>query len=274
MRLLKSIFDFYLDASIHVALAVVALYFITIELLEFQINVPLAAFVGLSTIVCYNFIKYGVEADKYLIVSNSYHKIIQVFSFLCFGFAFYFAVQLRVDLLLAIIVLGILSILYALPVLPNAQNLRSLGVIKIFIVALVWAGFTVLLPVIDAYQSLNWDTCILFCQRFLMVLALMLPFEIRDMAYDKKELRTLPQRLGVKGTQLFGIALITLYLMLTFFRDVIGTHEMASRLYVTVAVCFFLIRTKKLQSPYFSSFWVESIPISWYMVLLALKNFL
>lgn len=272
MRLLKTAFDFYLDASVHVALSVISLYAITIELFQLPYNLSLMAFIGLSTIVGYNFVKYGVEAEKYLIVSNSYHKRIQAFSFICFGFAVYFALQLRFELLLAIGLLGLLSVFYALPVLPKAKNLRSLGIIKIFIVALVWAGITVLLPFLDSYQHLSWNSTLISIQRFLLVMALMLPFEVRDMAYDDVALKTIPQRVGVGGTKRLGLVLMALFFALTFFKEDGKSTEIISRLLVTVAVCVFLVKTKKQQSTYFSSFWVESIPIFWLMVLLILEN--
>ena len=120
--------------------------------------------------------KYGVEAEKYLILSNKYHKIIQAFSFLCFAVALYFAFQLKVEILVWTGVFGLLSIFYTLPVLPKYKNLRSLGVLKIFIVALVWMGFTVLLPLVDEGVAVKWDALLLMVQRFLLVLALILPF--------------------------------------------------------------------------------------------------
>ncbi len=41
-------------------------------------------------------------------------------------------------------------------------------------------------------------------QRVLLVLAFLIPFEIRDLAYDKPELKTIPQRIGVTQTKIFG----------------------------------------------------------------------
>ncbi len=64
MSWLKQTFNFYLDASIHVALAVTSLYFVTLKIIESSTNWYLAGFLFLGTIVCYNFIKFGVEAEK------------------------------------------------------------------------------------------------------------------------------------------------------------------------------------------------------------------
>ncbi len=205
--------------------------------------------------------KYGVEAEKYLILSNKYHKIIQVFSFLCFAVAGYLAFQLKIEILVWTAIFGLLSILYALPVLPKYKNLRSLGVLKIFIVALVWMGFTVILPLVDEGMQVKWDDVLLMMQRFLLVLALILPFEIRDMKFDAPEMRTVPQRLGVKGCLKFGYILTVLFFLLTFLKDELSLAEVGSRCLAAVLMIFMLNSTRENQNRYFASFWVESIPI-------------
>ena len=264
MKTLKSIFDFYLDASIHVALGVLSLAGVTFHLLGTSSDIDLLGFIFFGVIVCYNFIKYGVEAYKYLIVSNAYHRVIQIFSFVSFGFALYFLLQLDVKIWWATVILGLLSALYAVPFLPSAKNLRSLGGLKIYIVAFVWAGFTVLLPVLDAQMPIDWDFCLLLLQRMLLVLVLIIPFEIRDMQWDDKDLRTLPQVLGVRRTQNLGIVLAVVFFLLTFLKDGVHQVEIVLRLALTLVLIFVLIANEKMKSRYFVSFWVEAIPVFWF----------
>lgn len=264
MKVLKSIFDFYLDASIHVALAVLSLAGVTFHLLGISSDIDLLGFIFFGVIVCYNFIKYGVEAYKYLIVSNAYHKIIQIFSFVSFGFAIYFLLQLDTKIWWATVILGLLSALYAVPFLPSAKNLRSLGGLKIYIVAFVWAGFTVLLPVLDTQMPIGWDFWVLFLQRVLLVLVLIIPFEIRDMQWDDKDLRTLPQVLGVRRTRNLGIVLAVVFFLLTFLKDEVHQVEIVMRLALMVVMIFVLIANEKMKSRYFVSFWVEAVPVFWF----------
>lgn len=273
MKTLKSIFDFYLDASIHVALAVLSLAGVTFHLLGISSDIDLLGFIFFGVIVCYNFIKYGVEAYKYLIVSNAYHRIIQVFSFVSFGFALYFLLQLDAKIWWATVILGLLSALYAVPFLPSAKNLRSLGGLKIYIVAFVWVGFTVLLPVLDAQMPINWDFWVLFLQRVLLVLVLIIPFEIRDMQWDDKDLRTLPQVLGVRRTQNLGIVLAVVFFLLTFLKDKVHQVEILLRLALTLVLIFVLMANEKMKSRYFVSFWVEAIPVFWFGVFWWVERF-
>ena len=114
---MKRLCDFYLNASVHVSLAVISLLNITAILFDLDLNNHLSYFVFFGTIVCYNFIKYGVEVEKYLRVGNRYHKIIQLFSFICFVIACYHGFFLSTDTWFILIILVGLTGFYALPVL-------------------------------------------------------------------------------------------------------------------------------------------------------------
>lgn len=264
MNALKSIFDFYLDASIHVAMAVLSLAGVSFLLMGAVPDTKLLGFIFFSVIVGYNFIKYGVEGHKYLIVPNAYHRLIQAFSFVSFGFALLFLLRLDIGLWWVIGVLGLLAALYAVPLLPRAKNLRSLAGLKIHIVALVWAGFTVLLPALDAGLSLDWDFWILFIQRFLLVLVLIIPFEIRDLQWDDRGLRTLPQVLGVKNTRIFGMTVVLLFFLLAFLKNDIYKGELVMRFLLCTVLVLILLDGKRIKDRYFASFWVEAIPIFWF----------
>lgn len=268
------LFHFYLDASIHVALSVFA--FIEISCVFFGLSrdnhISYLAFFG--TIACYNFVKYGVEAKKYYLVSNTYHKNIQVISFVAGAFALYHSFFVSYETWIGIIILSVLTGLYAVPLLPNAKNLRSLGGLKIFIVALVWAGTTVVLPVVAADAVLDRDVVVELVQRFLMVLILMLPFEIRDLDYDDPELRTLPQRFGYLKTKLMGVAGAVLFFLLTFMKDQLTYLEVMGKGLAFLVLGMLMLVTKRNQSPFFSSFWVESVPILWWACVLAMDVFL
>ena len=109
--MVKILFDFYLDASIHVAFAVLAFYHVT--LLNF--NIPetknLNYVIFLSTVITYNFIKYGSRAKSYVIVTVKYEKIIQGISFFAGIFLCYFLIGLSVINLIILAFLAWLCLL-------------------------------------------------------------------------------------------------------------------------------------------------------------------
>lgn len=272
MGLIRRLFDFYLDASIHTAVSVFALIEITGIFFGINRDHHFAYLVFFGTIVCYNFVKYGVEAKKYILVANTYHRYIQIVSFIAGGCALYHAFYISVTAWIGIMVLLALTGLYAIPLLPHAKNLRSLGGLKIFVVALVWAGTTVVLPVVSSPKSVDLNVWIEGVQRFILVLLLIIPFEIRDLEYDDPELRTLPQRYGPVKTKIMGGLGTLLFFFLTFLKSEVTYLDLISKSLMLLVMGVVIYITKEKQSKYFSSFWVEAIPIFWWGFIWILDN--
>ena len=138
--------------------------------------------------------------------------------------------------------------------------------------ALVWAGVTVIIPIFNENELLTKDIWISFLQRVLFVIALTLPFEIRDLQYDELALGTLPQRVGVKSTRIIGSILLMITFLLEFFKIENNWDYFLSLGIMSIVLLVFLIVSNKKQSKYFASFWAESIPILWFAMMLLLLN--
>ncbi|MGS2763197.1 hypothetical protein [Sinomicrobium sp. M5D2P9] len=278
MSFLTRIFNFYIEASIHVGLAVYSLTVIT--LLNFGIpydeNVCYVVFYG--TIVGYNFIKYGSEARRFYIVKTRHVKSIQYFSFICFALCGYYLFQLNFRALLVLGILVVLSFFYAVPLYASFRNIRNLPGIKIFIVALVWSGTTVLVPLVNNYEIVYaengwmWDVSLEWLQRFLFVVVLTIPFEIRDMAVDDLSLGTIPQKTGVRNAKLIGVTLLFLVLALELLKQNKLWPDGLSLLVIAILVAIALIYSRVNQNKYYSSFRVEGIPVLWGLLLVFLKE--
>lgn len=265
---LKHLFNFYINASIHVALSVYALTRITEIYFDFPYNEHLDYFIFFGTITGYNFIKYAGVAKFYHMSLTKSMRLIQIFSFICFCLLVYYAWQLPLKTLLYFSPFGLLTVLYIVPFLGGFQkNLRGVSYLKIFIVAGVWSGVTSTIPLLVGEHEVDSNLIFHFVQRTLFVLALILPFEIRDVQLDLKGIRTLPQKIGIAQTKKFGLAL--LLFALTFEFLITDVYMLRN---VFLAICFvmlmLLMRTKEHQSKYYSSFWVESLPIFWWLILL------
>ena len=105
-----------------------------------------------------------------------------------------------------------LTLLYAIPFLSGFhKNLREVSYLKIVVVALVWSGFTVLIPVLDAGIEFSIQLVLVAIQRFLIVVVLILPFDIRDVKYDAISLQTIPKKIGVEKTKKLGVHYLFLY---------------------------------------------------------------
>ncbi|MBV7270283.1 hypothetical protein KCG49_13895 [Winogradskyella sp. WHY3] len=276
MEILKRILNFYINSSIHVALAVYALTWITGLQFGLDYDENVLYFVFFATITGYNFVKYFGVAKFHHRSLAGWLRSIQIFSFLAFIALCYYAYQLKTNTLLLIGFLGVITFLYAIPLLPmhyfrdNQKKLREISGLKIYVIALVWAFTTVVLPLTDNEIDINTDAVITSIQRFVFVIVLMLPFEIRDLNYDSVKLSTIPQRIGVKNTKIIGILLLIVFFFLEYFKDEIDSKAIISTLMITLIALMFVIFSNKHQSKYYSAFWVESIPILWLGILLVL----
>jgi hypothetical protein len=265
-------FQWYLEASVHVALAVVSLTVVSSWQHNIPVNVHLILAQFFGTIAVYNFIKYGIEAQRYVFVPRGRHKKYFWFSIPASLLALYSGWFLWQELWSVFLVLAILVGLYALPMLKKGKNLRSIGWLKVFIVALVWALATVIVPVYQKESALFWDSWVEFGQRFLFVCVLMLPFELRDMEVDPVELRTLPQRYGLKNVKVLGMVWVVVFFLLTFLKDDMGYGELGRKALLAVVLLLMLWRMHTRNSRYFAAFWVEAIPMFWLLLYLGFSD--
>lgn len=277
MKGFKHLFNFYLNSSIHVALSVYALTWITLNQFLFGYDKNVLYFVFFATITGYNFVKYfGIAKFHHRSLAN-WLKAIQIFSFIAFLAMAYYMWQLQWNTILLIAVLGLITFLYAIPIIPkkifidDQKNLRQIGGLKIYVIALVWTFTTVILPLYNNNQELNSDVLVTSIQRFLYIIVLMLPFEIRDLNYDSVKLATIPQKIGVKNTKIIGVCLLIVFFLLEYFKDEISNRSLIAMLVITFLTLLCIVFSSKKQSKYYSAFWVESLPVIWLIVLLVLR---
>lgn len=267
MSFLKLVFNFYINASVHVALAVYSLVRITEFYYQLPYNENLNYFIFYATITGYNFIKYAGVAKFYHITLTKSLRLIQVFSFLSFCLLVYYGIKLPLKILLIFFPFGLITIFYIVPFLGGFQkNLRKISYLKIFIVALVWTGVTTIIPIVSVEHKIEYNLILLTVQRLLFLIVLILPFEIRDMQLDFKNIKTLPQKIGIEQTKKLGFILLLFSLTIEFLL----TSSYANKncyLLICLILLFLLMRSKEKQSKFYSSFWVESLPILWFMLL-------
>ncbi len=275
VEILKDIFKALINSSILVAMSVCAFLEITAIEYSIPVSINLLGFVFFGTITGYNFIKYSEVIRTRFKDIWTYLKVIQIVSLLGL---IYFTFQLTFETLLITGGFALLTFFYAIPFLKN-KNLRNLTGLKISIVAVVWAGVTVLVPLVNEGLSLvpvtvGFEIWISFLQRFLFVFVLTLPFEIRDLQFDELALGTLPQRVGVGKTKTIGVLLLIEILLLELLKPISNLEFETSQCISIVVLGLFLLYSKRSQSGYYASFWVESIPIFWLGILCLLINYL
>lgn len=119
-----------------------------------------------------------------------------------------------------LLILGIITILYSLPLLPftNKKRLKDFGVLKIFTLVLLWTVITVWFP-LDQLNSTGKSFILIFIRRFIFLFALCLVFDLRDFSIDTKERRrTVPVILGIKKTYVLNYFLLGIFVLLSLIQ--------------------------------------------------------
>ena len=160
-----------------------------------------------------------------------------------------------------------MTLLYTLPFFPNRKNARNWAGVKIYIVALCWVGVTLFLPIINSGIPLTTDVFLVALQRFILIFVLILIFEIIDLQQDDPHLKTVPQQMGVKRTKIVGSLLLLAFVGLEFLDTNFSYPTLLLKTGVATTVFLFLLFSNEKKSKYYSSFWVESVPKFWWVLL-------
>ncbi len=200
-------------------------------------------------------------------------KAIAFLSFLSFVVSVYYYFQLQKNTQIIGFLFLVITMLYTLPFFPNKKNARNWAGIKIYIVALCWVGVTLFLPIINNHLPLTSYVFLVAAQRFILIFVLILIFEIIDLKLDDPHLKTVPQQIGVVKTKRVGVMLMIVFLLLEFLSTDFRIEFFALKSALAITTILFLLFSNENRSRYYASFWVESIPVFWWLVLVVLESF-
>lgn len=171
---------------------------------------------------------------------------------------------LNIDIWLFMIPLTIIAMVYTIPILRHqAQRIRvrEIGLWKIFIIAVVWAGMTVILPAVNKEGLLqitdpySWQLGI---ERGIFILAITIPFDIRDLVNDaKKGVRTIPSTIGTFRSILLSEILLLLFVFLTWWRLGFDDPLFIGYLFSTLITMLAVSYASPKRGDMYCSFWVE-----------------
>ena len=245
MLAFRKIVDFYIQSSIHVGFAVFCLVQLSVQ--QWSSYSFLVLF---GTIVGYNFLKYSKWFFTHQFFQIQYIGILVVTLISAIGFSWFFLQQDATVQLNLILAFG-LVVLYPF--------VRKIGWLKPFYVSFVVSYITLFVPL-----KSDVDVIVLFVQRFLLLSSVMIPFEILDSSKDAVAMKTLPHCFGIARTKQIGYVLVGLFLTISIFLLNNIYFFVFDALSSLIAIYF---STEK-RSWYYTSFWVESLPIFWLVVLL------
>jgi len=284
MRLLKSILEFYIRSSFHVAFCFVAL-FLVFHFWNFsKLDGAMLLLIFCGVVIGYNIIKYAA-----LLLERKdfrFKTTIITSTAIASGIAAYLIIKDSLWTVVMVSLASAFSVFYAFPLIRH-HNLRQIPIIKLVLVALSWIIIICFLPLKSVYvnfeysydslafpitDSVKWLYALDIIQLFVLIIALCIPFEIRDLQYDSPQLKTLPQMIGIHRTKLLGVVLCVIYLVIEIIQFGFTTNIIAISTYLLVPlIAVFIWFSDVFKSDYYTSFFVEAIPVFWLGMLLVLN---
>lgn len=267
------------------SLCAVAQGLLTFYLIGSKPVFPVIGLLFSSTLGIYNFCILATKPEKPL--SSPYKRVNWFFSHYRLMVTFtivsllsliplFFLLSMESRILL--VFLGLISFFYSIPIFTIGDQkfgLRHIPWLKQFMIALVWTLSIVLLPVLEALHSnltaiSLHDTTILIAKRFLFIAALTIPFDIRDLFYDKLSgLKTVPTVLGEKNAYLFCQILLAGYVILLFlFKNTFVNANFYGLLASVVLTGWLIFRSKWEKNEYYYFFYMDGVLILQYILVL------
>lgn len=179
---------------------------------------------------------------------------------------------------LVFIPVGLITIGYTFPVVPAGKTwkrLRDIYWLKTFWVSLAFSLLTTLLPVVFAETSLSVfkpEILFVFVRSFLFIFAVCIPFDIRDMEFDRlKGISTLPVRVGDKTSVYIAITLLLIFIALVCieFLYFSFTVSAAAALFVSAVITILSLLPAKPERPalFFPLLFDGSMLAQWMLIV-------
>jgi 4-hydroxybenzoate polyprenyltransferase len=235
IRLIKLI----IDCRLFISIAAVGLASSTFKIVQEEINWIVLTSVFLSTLTAYTFPIF-LKQSKF---SIRWWLLFVLYATTATFSAIEFWIKGSVFLYSIYGILIFCTFFYYLP-LGVIGRLRELPFLKVFLISFTWAVATVLLPLAYIiYPVFSLDILWLVLERFIFLLAITIPFDVRDIRIDAaKGLVTLPSKLGLKGALYLTFILLLVYLVISAVHFGFGNILFVR----TLCVFFVLILIQKI----------------------------
>jgi len=278
-NLFSKVLDFYLFSNLHIAVCAVALVGVTQELFEYHLRRELYVFVFCGTFFLYNlqrlpsaFANVQIESVFRRHSWNTQHrKLLLGVSVVAMIAALWAFLHLYRRTQIIALIPAALSVAYAFPAIYWRKRwikLREIPMIKIFIVGIVWGMSCVWVPAAADDSFPQWTspevtTWMISCS--LMIFAITVPFDIRDLHYDGTRLRTLPAIFGLKKAIAIAIAGMLLSFGGIALADNLSTlvefHHVVIYGAWTLLTCIVIAMSRPERHEYYYSFLIDGLMV-------------
>ncbi|GLR20046.1 UbiA prenyltransferase family protein [Portibacter lacus] len=205
MKFVKKLIDFYLYSSIHIAvgaaLSIILCYAVLVHIPTS--DYPIFVFAATLFLYCSHRIigiktveKFEHEGRYAVIKKYKVHIILYAILGGIGSVILYFYLPFIMKLWL--IAPAIVSLFYVLPIFSNHKRLRDIGLIKIFLISIIWALIIGVIPYVEAKGTLDGLGILFALEKAIFIFAITLPFDARDLIVDDANaVKTIPATIGI-----------------------------------------------------------------------------
>lgn len=216
-----------IDLHLWIAFAAVALTYQTMLFANLEIDIAVLGVAFGGTLLCYHLLNLSPYIQRPQFRYHKWEMIMIVAGLLVLLIS---GISIGIDLLQFLMIPGVLILLYILPLIPSVKmnnrklkfrmiSGRSFGWYKLLLIALAWALVTYLMPsLFSAHVHANnyIILLLLFLERFLFIIGITIPFDIRDQKADPLIMRTIAQQFGESKSIILACVVILLSLIPLF----------------------------------------------------------
>lgn len=168
---------------------------------------------------------------------------------------------------------AVLAFVYVLPIFGNKKRFRDLPFIKIFAIGIAWIWVCVFIPIIDHHEQINLYSGIFLLEKFLFIIGITLPFDIRDLNIDRlHQIKTIPILLGELKSKILAISLITISWFLTTLSCKNGLYSTGDWIALSISYLFtgiiISLVSQKSHDYYFTGLLDGSILLQFILILI------
>lgn len=271
-QLIKRGLEIIVYANIWVSLGVVALTELTYILLGSQSNAALRYFVFSATLLTYAYARWfdspaRNSKNKSRLTDWAVHNplLYLIAGVAGLGGSLFFVLQLSRDVWPWLAICALISTLYPLHIWARRHlALREIGGLKLFLIAAVWAIVTTILPAAQSGLPIDLPILLLTLQRFFFIVAITIPFDMRDLPIDNPQMHTLPNVLGLAKARNFALAanfVAELAAVAFYFLHFYGAGALFGQLVAFEITSILIYKSLPQKSDLYYSFWVEGLSV-------------
>lgn len=247
------------ETNIFIAFAAGACTLATYAFHNVNPDFNLVAFIFFATLLIYNLQRRIGDLNA----SGKFYKTKTILMIVGVVGLIPFALHLTLVELVGLSIAGAISLGYAYPFIPykgERYAIRRIPYLKLWIIVLAWILSTTVVPLVEIVDLNSTDdrlsTIYFALQQGAFIVALTIPFDVRDLEVDYPFQRTLPMVFGIDWSIKFAQRAMMVAFLFAFFNYLIGFFafpQLLVQLGVSALGYFVVAHGKKHRSPLYYS---------------------